>query len=67
MNHSINHPEEGFRKYVLFPVSTFMGTVFSAAIIVGSTAAAIVLLSFGFLVNLVCGNGDRDLDPLTHK
>jgi len=57
----------GFKKYILFPVSTFTGAIFSALVILSSATAAIILLSSGFLVNLLTGNGKRTFDALSHK
>jgi hypothetical protein len=67
MNNLNNHLLTGFKKYVLFPVSTFMGAIFSALVILCSTTAAIILLSSGLLVNLLIGNGKRNFDTLSHK
>ena len=67
MNNLDNHLSIGFKKYVLFPVSTFTGAIISAMVILGSTTAAIILLVSGFLVNLLTGNGKRIFDALSHK
>jgi len=67
MNNLDNQLTLGFKRYILFPVSTFMGAVFSAFVILGSTTAAIVLLSGGFLLNFLIGNGRGNFDSLGHK
>jgi hypothetical protein len=51
----------GFKKYILFPVSTSLGALISALVILGSATAAIILLSSGFLFNVLSGNGRRNL------
>ena len=56
-----------FKKYVLFPVSTFMGAMLSALVIVSSGIVAIVLLGGGMLANLVLINRSRSIDALGHK
>jgi len=56
-----------FKKYILFPVSTCMGTIFSALVIVSSGILAIVLLSGGVLANLVLLHRGRNIDILEHK
>jgi|GEM_PF-2192435 len=67
MNNLNNQLTMGFKRYILFPVSTFMGAVISALVILGSTTAAIILLSSGFLFNLLTGNGKRIFDTMSHK
>jgi hypothetical protein len=56
-----------FKKYLLFPLSTFMGAVFSALVIIGSGMVAIILLSGGVLANLLLVNRSRNIDALGHK
>jgi hypothetical protein len=56
----------GFKKYILFPISTSLGAVVSALVILGSATAAVVLLSTGLLVNLLVGHGERNSD-VSHK
>lgn len=55
------------KKYVLFPLSTFMGTILSAFVIIGSGILAIILLGGGVLANLVLVNRNRSVDALGHK
>jgi len=56
-----------FRRYILFPVSTFMGAIFSALVILGSSIVAILLLSGGTLANLLLPSRSRNIDALGHK
>jgi hypothetical protein len=57
----------GFKKYILFPISTSLGALVSALVILGSAAAALILLSSGFLFNVLSGHGRRNFDVLSHK
>ncbi len=56
-----------FKKYILFPLSTFMGAILSALVILSSTVAAVILLGSGTLFFLFTGNRKRIIDPVSHK
>jgi hypothetical protein len=48
-----------FKKYILFPISTFIGAIFSAFVILCSSSAAIIFLTSGGLFLLLTGNRRR--------
>jgi len=56
-----NQLNMGFKKFILFPISTSLGALVSALVILGSATAAIILLSSGFLYNMLSGHGRRNL------
>ena len=56
-----------FRKYILFPVSTFAGAIFSALVIIASGTLAIILLIGGFFASLFLGYRHRGVDALGQK
>jgi hypothetical protein len=55
-----------FRKYILFPISTFMAAVISAFVIVGTGTVALLLLLSGSLANLFL-NRHRGINILGNK
>jgi hypothetical protein len=63
---NFNHFTMGFKKYLLFPVSTSLGAFVSALVILGSATAAVVLLGTGLMMNLLVGHGKRNFD-VSHK
>ena len=67
MNNLNNHLILGFKKYILFPISTLMGAIFSAFVILCSSTAAIILLSSGILYFLFTGSRKRIFNPVSHK
>jgi hypothetical protein len=56
-----------FKKYMLFPLSTFMGAIFSAFVIISSSIVAIIFLSGGVLANLFLISRNRNIDALDLK
>ncbi len=57
----------GFKKYILFPISTFMGAIFSAFVILCSSTAALILLSSGSIFILLTSNRKRIINSVNHK
>jgi hypothetical protein len=57
----------GFKKYILFPISTSLGALVSALVILGSTIAAILVIGSGFVLSMVSWHGKRNFNAANHK